>query len=203
MMRQNKSRPDMQARTRLKPEERRRLIVEAAFDAIAQEGFEGLRTRDIAEAVRINSATLHHYFPTKQDLVAGVADHLEQRLRTERAPQDTPTTLDLFGRQFEDLVFYHLETPEVLAVYREFVARAPRDLEIRALVGKLHAAWKTSIVAALAQARARGALRADIDLDAAAALVLSTAWGLVAQIFISTTELKAAAEQLRLLMKRI
>ncbi|SDR55183.1 transcriptional regulator, TetR family [Rhizobiales bacterium GAS191] len=203
-MRHDQGHQKPQVRTRLKPDERRRLIVEAAFKALAQEGFEGLRTRDIAASVGINSATLHHYFQTKHDLIAGIAEHLERRLRAERAPltpQDAPAALDPFGRQFEDLVFYQLETPEVLAVYREFVARAPRDAAIRALVGKLHAGWKAGIVAALAQAQAQRVLRADIDLDAAAGLVLSTAWGLVAQIFASTTELKAAAEQLRLLMR--
>ena len=204
-MRHDRGRQKPQARTRLKPDERRRLIVEAAFKAVAQEGFEGLRTRDIAASVGINSATLHHYFQTKQDLINGIAEHLERRLRTERAPlapQDTvPAALDPFGRQFEDLVFYQLETPDVLAVYREFVARAPRDAAIHALVGKLHVSWRASIVAALVQAQAQGVLRADMDLDAAAGLVLSTAWGLVAQIFASTTELKAAAEQLRLLMR--
>jgi AcrR family transcriptional regulator len=188
----------------MKPDDRRRLIIEAAFEAVAQEGFEGLRTRDIAASVGINSATLHHYFQTKQDLVAGVAEHLERRLRTERAPlmpADAVADPDPFGRQFEDLVFYHLETPDVLAVYREFVARAPRDAAIRALVDTLHAGWKASIAAALTEARTRGAVRTDIDLDAAAGLVLGTAWGLMAQIFVSPSELKAAAEQLRLLMR--
>jgi AcrR family transcriptional regulator len=191
------------ARTRLKPDERRRLILEAAFKALAHEGFEGLRTRDIAASIGINSATLHHYFETKQDLIDGIAEHLEQRLRTERAPlrpQEGPADRDPFARQFEDLVFYQLEAPDVLAVYREFVGRAPRDPAIRALVGELHANWKASIVAALAQTQARGEIRADIDLDAAAGLVLSTAWGLIAQIFASTTELEAAAKQLRLLL---
>jgi AcrR family transcriptional regulator len=194
----------IRTRTRLKPEERRRLIVEAAFGSIAREGFEGLRTRDIAASVGINSATLHHYFPTKQDLVTGIAEHLEYRLRTERAPltpQLAPTAPDPFGHQFEDLVFYQLHAPEVLAVYREFVARAPRDAAIHALVGKLNAGWKAGIVAALAQARAQGMLREDIALEVAASLVLSTAWGLVAQIFVSTTELQAAAVLLRSLMK--
>jgi AcrR family transcriptional regulator len=188
----------------LQADERRRLIVEAAFKALAHEGFEGLRTRDIAASVGINSATLHHYFRTKQDLIEGVAAHLELRLRTNRAPptpQNGTVEADPFGHQFEDLAFYQSEVPDVLAVYREFVARAPRDPVIAALVGKLHASWKASIVAALAQARARGALRSDIEIDAAAGLVLSTAWGLLAQIFVSTAELQAAAAQLRLLMR--
>ena len=68
---------NVRTRIRLNPDVRRKLIVEAAFKAIADEGFEGLRTRDIADRVGINCATLHHYFPTKEDLIAGVADHLE------------------------------------------------------------------------------------------------------------------------------
>ncbi len=191
-------------RIRLKPDKRRRLIVEAAFTAVASDGFEGLRTRDIAMSVGINSATLHHYFPTKEDLVTGIAELLEARLRTEKAPlppQGAFKPLDPFGRQFEDLIFYHLQIPEILAVYREFVARAPRDPAIYALVSKLNTGWKQSIAAALSEARAQDILRADVDIDAAAGLVLCTAWGLVAQIFVSPKEVQAAAAQLRLLIR--
>jgi AcrR family transcriptional regulator len=184
----------------LPPDQRRRLIVEAAFMAIAQEGFEGLRTRDIAAAVGINSATLHHYFETKQDLIGAIARHLEQRLQAEHASIDKRVELDPFARQFQDLLFYQREAPEMLAVYREFVARAPRDAVIRNLVAKLHANWKASVVAALRQARERGDLREDIDIDAVAGLVLSTPWGLIARIFVSTNEYEAAAELLRLLV---
>jgi hypothetical protein len=93
---------------------------------------------------------------TKQDLIETLADHLEQRLRTERAPPSHPSKAgpDPFGRQFEDLAFYQLQAPDVLAVYREFVARAPRDPAISKLVTKLHANWKASIVASLTQAKA-------------------------------------------------
>ncbi len=180
----NHQRIEPKMRTRLQPAERRRLIVEAAFKAVAQQGFEGLRTRDIAAAVGINSATLHHYFETKQDLIEGIAGHLEGRLQRERAP---PADLDPFGGQFEDLIFYQREAPELLAVYREFVARAPRDAVIRKLVARLHAGWKAGIATALGQARKKGLLRADVEVEAAAGLVLSTAWGFVARIFVSTS----------------
>jgi AcrR family transcriptional regulator len=189
-----------QTRTRLKPELRRKLIVEAAFAAIAKEGFEGLRTRDIAEQVGINSATLHHHFPTKQDLIDGVADHLEQRLRSEKTrPASRPASraLAAFDGQFEDVVRYQLDKPDILAVYREFVARAPRDPAIRALVERLHNGWRAGIVEILKQGQGDGSLRSDIDPEAAAGLVLSTAWGLVSHIFRSTDELDAAARQLR------
>jgi AcrR family transcriptional regulator len=189
-----------QTRTRLKAELRRKLIVQAAFKAIAKEGFEGLRTRDIAKQVGINSATLHHHYTTKEDLIAGVADHLESRLRSEKsqsAHDHLPPALAAFDSQFKDVILYQLEKPDILAVYREFVARAPRDPDIRALVERLHNGWRTGIVEALRRGQSDGSLRADIDPEAAAGLVLSAAWGLVSHIFTSTDELDAAARQLR------
>lgn len=194
--------PQGRSRTRLKPEERRRLIVEAAFQAVANEGFEGFRTRDIAASIGINSATLHHYFATKQDLIDAVADHLEQRLHAEHAPEPAQEVSgpDPFGRQFEDLIYYQSKSPDILAVYREFVARAPRDPAISKLVSKITADWKSTIVAALTQAKAQNSLRRDIDVDAVAGLVLSTAWGLVSNIFSNTTTVEAAARQLRALV---
>jgi hypothetical protein len=89
--------------------------------------------------------------------------------------QDSPHGLDPFSRQFEDLIFYHQKAPQVLAVHREFVARAPRDRTIAALVARLHGRWKAGIVAGLEQAKASGSLRCDIDIDTVAGLVISTA----------------------------
>jgi AcrR family transcriptional regulator len=180
-------------RIRLNPDIRRKSIVEAAFKAVAQDGFEGLRTRDIAALVGINSATLHHYFSTKEDLIAAVADHLEKRLRTEKA-----STADAaFDGQINDVIFYGMERPDILAVYREFVARAPRDPAIRALVARLHGAWRASIVAALKRGKEDGSLRPDLDIEAASGLVLSTTWGFVSQIFAKQDDLIAAAHQLK------
>jgi AcrR family transcriptional regulator len=180
-------------RIRLSAELRSRHIVEAAFKSIAEEGFEGLRTRDIAAAVGINSATLHHHFPTKDDLIAGVAAHLESRLRAEKThpPEDAP-----FARQFDDVILYHLRKPDMLAVYREFVARAPRDPAIATLVRRLHQGWREDVTAALQRGCADGSLRRDLDIDAAAGIVLCTAWGFVSGIIASPEDLAAAAREL-------
>lgn len=189
-------------RTRLQPDERRRLIVEAAFMAVAREGFEGLRTRDIAATVGINSATLHHYFETKVDLIQAIAELLEHRLESEHV-QEHEAPLNPFGRQFADFIFYQQQAPELLEVYREFVGRAPRDAEINKLVDKLHAGWKDSVVIALMESHKNGLLRKDVDIKALAGLIVSTTWGMVTRIFASSKEFEAAAEQLRVLVKPI
>ena len=184
-------------RTRLNAEVRSKMIVEAAFHVIAKDGFEGLRTRDIAKLAGINSATLHHHFPTKEDLIAGVANHLESRFRAEKArPAESESAVDAVDRQLKDAIFYYSDRPEMLAVYREFVGRAPRDPAIRRLVQRLHAAWQAGIVETLRRGRNDGSFRVDLDLEAAAGIILSTVWGLVAHIFSSKDDFDAGFHEL-------
>src|ERR687886_1820791 len=59
--------------------DRRRALVAAAYRRIATDGFEGLRTRDIASDVGVNIATLHYYFPTKEALIRSVVGYAMQR----------------------------------------------------------------------------------------------------------------------------
>ena len=57
---------------RSRKEDRQKALVQAAFNQIAERGFEGLRTREVAAGVGLNIATLHYYFPTKESLIRGV-----------------------------------------------------------------------------------------------------------------------------------
>src|ERR1700755_2512940 len=55
-------------------DDRRHEIAAAARALIVEKGFEGLRTRDIADRVGINIATLHYHVPSKEALIQLVAD---------------------------------------------------------------------------------------------------------------------------------
>src|SRR5437867_12681979 len=52
-------------RTRLKGEERRQLILDAARRVFLESGFAGARTRRIAEEAGITEALLYRFFPSK------------------------------------------------------------------------------------------------------------------------------------------
>src|SRR4029077_12777681 len=54
--------------------DRRQYLVQAALEEIATKGLEGLRLRDVAAIVGIDHSTILHYFATKEDLLAAVAD---------------------------------------------------------------------------------------------------------------------------------
>lgn len=53
---------------RLKPEQRRALIIEAAQSILLAEGFSALTLRNTAEAADIRMATLQYYFPSREAL---------------------------------------------------------------------------------------------------------------------------------------
>ena len=67
-------------------ENRRQALVEAAIDEIAERGFEGLRTREVAAHVGLNVATLHYYFPTKEALIRGVLGYAMGHFRATLTP---------------------------------------------------------------------------------------------------------------------
>jgi AcrR family transcriptional regulator len=171
---------------RLPGEERMSLIVSAAFAAVATEGFEGLRTRDIASAVNINPATLHHYFPTKEDLVAGVAQRLAQLLALERArPVSGTSALVELRRQFAYVRFYQEQRPDFIAVYRELAVRAIRDDAARAAVEGIETQWRHDLEALLKRGVSEGAFRGDIVPSVAATALVAAVWGGVALLRLS------------------
>ena len=61
-----------------KSNQRRREIVHAAYQAVAEKGFEGLRMREIAKRAGIDHSTLHYYFSGKEALIDGVVDYIVQ-----------------------------------------------------------------------------------------------------------------------------
>ena len=68
----------------------RRALVLAAYGRIATDGFEGLRTRDVAADVGVNIGTLHYYFPSKEALIRAVVRHSLARFAATLSSSGTP-----------------------------------------------------------------------------------------------------------------
>src|SRR5256885_9347658 len=62
--------------------DRKTALVQAAYRGIAAEGFEGLRTRDVADEAGLNLATLHYYFPTQEQLIRREVEYTMGRVRS-------------------------------------------------------------------------------------------------------------------------
>jgi AcrR family transcriptional regulator len=59
---------------RLKGEERRQMIIEAALALFSRKGFRGTTTREIAEAAGCSEATIFKYFATKDELYSAILE---------------------------------------------------------------------------------------------------------------------------------
>ena len=97
-------------RRRAPTDDRRAAIASAARALIVEKGVEGLRTRDIAERVGINVATLHYHVPTKEALIELVAESLQlffrgQSIARPRAHLSAVEKMDFEFVDFREVVF--------------------------------------------------------------------------------------------------
>jgi AcrR family transcriptional regulator len=190
-------------RHRLKAEDRRAQIVEAAFGMVAESGLERFRTRDVADRVGINPATLHHYFPTKEDIILAVGAHLEAGYARGRVRRGTPrpeTPLQKLRGELADAAFFRRRRPQWQAVSREFAARAPRDPAAAAVLERLTTGWRGSIEALLREGIASGAFRRDLDPYRAGVLIIGALWAGSTALQLSDGEFRAMCEELEQLV---
>src|SRR5438552_19196187 len=103
-------------------EDRRHALVAAAFGQIAERGFEGLRTRDVAAEAGVNIATLHYYFPTKEALIRGVVGHAMARFRTTFATGARPG--EQLAAQLRGVRRLAIQEPELFVVMGELALRS-------------------------------------------------------------------------------
>jgi AcrR family transcriptional regulator len=153
-------------------ESRRQELVLAAFNLIAEHGFEGLRTRDVAAEVGVNVATLHYYFPTKESLIRGVVEYAMTRFRSTLAPHGSPS--DQLRNYLRGVRKLLAEEPALGSVMGELAVRSARDKSIAALMTEMYGVWHVTTRGLLRRAVKEGHLRPELDSDGVAALIVAT-----------------------------
>ncbi|HEX7263138.1 MAG TPA: TetR/AcrR family transcriptional regulator [Candidatus Dormibacteraeota bacterium] len=157
-------------------EPRREALVLAAYSRLAEAGFEGLRTRDVAAEVGVNIATLHYYFPTKEALIRGVVGHAMGRFRTAFAPGSKPG--EQLAAQFKGIRRLARNEPELFAVMGELALRSSRDPAIAAIFKNTIEAWHSTLRTLVGHAQNEGFVDKKLDPDTVASLVIATLNGL-------------------------
>ncbi len=165
----------MKARVSATSEKRRQELVLAAYRQIAERGFEGLRTREVAAEVGVNIATLHYYFPTKESLIRGVVEHAMGRFRTTLEPHGPPA--DQLRNHLRAVRRLLVDEPELPIVMGELAMRSSRDRSVQAIVNEMFAGWQSTMRGLLRRAARAGSLRTELASDAVAALIIATLMG--------------------------
>jgi len=160
--------------------ERRQEIVRAAYQTLAEKGFEGLRMREIAKRAGIDHSTLHYYFSGKESLINGVVDHIVQDLAIGRPDMDKRelSPREVIAGHFNALVRQMEQTPEMFVVLVELQARAIREPALRAIFAKNDRGWKGFLVEALRAGIQRKQFLATLQPEVAADIIIAFVRGL-------------------------
>lgn len=123
--------------------DRRSELIEAAFHRVAQQGFEGLRLRAVADDVGIDHSTAYHHIKNRQDLVLGVT-----RMVTDRLSRTMPRTggpMDQLTGHFDELIRLCAEDPHTLTVSAEIDLRARRDPAVAEALDQSESGWRAAL----------------------------------------------------------
>jgi AcrR family transcriptional regulator len=154
---------------------RRHALALAAYARIARDGFEGLRTRDVAADVGINIGTLHYYFPTKEALIRAAVRHMTAKFAATLASAGSPAE-QLLGH-LEHLRHLLKTDQELWAVSGEIALRAAREEDIAAVVCQGNDQWYAFLRGLVARAIEDGSLASDLQPECVAAVLVAAIKG--------------------------
>ena len=174
--------------------DRREALVEAAFQQIAERGFEGLRTREVAGRVGLNIATLHYYFPSKETLIRGVIGHAMQRFRSTLEPHGSPA--DQLRNHLRAVRKLLREEPQLGVVMGELALRSARDQGLARIMRETNEAWHKTVRGLLHRAAREGFLAAELDSDDTASLIVATLTSMTLPTIASAERTDQALRQL-------
>ena len=180
-------------------EDRHEALVQAAFNQIAERGFEGLRTREVAAEVGVNIATLHYYFPTKEALIRGVIAHAMQRFRTTLAPHGA--SVDPLLRHLRAVRTLLRVEPQMGAVMDELALRSARDATLAQIMRETHDAWHRTLRGLLKRAARDEQLAPELNSDDVAALIMATLTSMTLPTVASAQRVDQAFRQLERVLR--
>lgn len=183
---------------RMGAEERQEEIVQVAIDLAAKAGVESVTTQDMADAMGLTQGAIFRHFPTKDDIWLaairwirhGLLNVVEAAVARSGNPLEALENIFLAHVSF---VSRHPGFPRI--VFSDQLLR--RDTRLKQLIQEVITGYEAKISSILAQAKAAGLARPDLDESSAATLFIGMIQGLVLQwnIFGGQRSLPEAAKK--------
>lgn len=167
---------------RLSSEQRQEEIIRVAMELGAKRGVESVTTQDMADAMGLTQGAIFRHFPTKDDIwlaaIGWVRNRLMSVVATAAARSQDP--LEALEKMFFAHVAFVAKHPAIpRMVFSDHLLR--RDTRLKQLIQEIITGYENRIAGLLAEARAAGLARADLDEASAATLFLGMIQGLVLQ----------------------
>ncbi|WP_198669287.1 TetR/AcrR family transcriptional regulator [Blastomonas sp. UPD001] len=162
-----------------KTEKRRRQVLDAATQCFREKGFAGASIADICREAGMSPGHLYHYFASKDDIVAAIAE------------EDRAAAAQTMGRlaeedQLIDALLLSLNPAVDLGDYAidgalafDVFAEAGRNPRVGAAVRSIYREVNDGLAALISEAQAKGQIPSSIDPHGAALTITALVEGLV------------------------
>jgi TetR/AcrR family transcriptional regulator, repressor for uid operon len=171
LRRNNSPGADMQEARAQRQSDRRTEILDAAERCFARDGFHKASMQDICGEAAMSPGNLYRYFPSKDALIAGIcernrADAVASFAMVDQAPS--------FFEGLAGIARHHLvdRSDAEVGLCAEIMAESRRHPDIAKLYQGIESDIKDRIADMLRRAVARGEIRGDLDVDAAATVLM-------------------------------
>jgi AcrR family transcriptional regulator len=158
----------------------RERILEAACDLIASDGIDDVRIARVANRARASTALVHHYFSTREELLAEALTHSFETAGEERfatAPEGEDATHGL-TRAIEACLPLPGAQERDWTLWVELWLRAVRDEEMRPLAADLYRRYREWFATAIQAGLDSGEFSSERELDELADVAVALVDGL-------------------------
>lgn len=151
--------------------DRRAEILDAAERCFARSGFHRASMQDICGEAAMSPGNLYRYFPSKEALIAGICERNRADAVASFAMVDSAPN---FFEGLAGLARYHLvdRTDAEVGLCAEIMAESRRHPDIAKMYQGIEKDIKDRIAGMLKVAAERGEIRDDLDMDAAASVLM-------------------------------
>ena len=156
--------------------DRRDEILAAAQRCFVRSGFHGASMQDICAEAGMSPGNLYRYFPSKEALIAGIAER--DRAEVAQAFASADLSHGLLNVLEGMVQHYFAEHPrERVLLCTEVMAEARRNPDIARISGAFDADVRKWLIGLLQGAAARGDIPGDVDLDGVVTMLMLIADG--------------------------
>ncbi|MFI7597862.1 TetR/AcrR family transcriptional regulator [Actinoplanes sp. NPDC049681] len=180
---------------------RRREILDRAIEVFAERGAQGTSLRAIGEAIGVSHAALKHYFASREELLVEVYRAAEER---SIVADPAPAGSSVVGLMTHAARRNH-GVPGLVQLYSTLVASALEGghEDARAFFSGRFEGLRRLLAALVRDEQHAGRIRADIDPEAVAALVIAASDGLQTQWLLDpAVDIEKSLELLEGLLER-
>jgi AcrR family transcriptional regulator len=158
------------------PPDARERILEAACDLIASDGIDDVRIARVANRARASTGLVHHYFSTREELLAEALRHSFETAGEERFAGESESEGDAARRLGLALDACLPLTPALerdWTLWVELWLRAVRDAELRPVAADLYRRYREWMAGTIAAGLEDGTFRSERSAEELADLAIA------------------------------